>query len=99
MHDTLDEIVLYSTVACGPLSVILMKGQCLRLLPAPLAGCEKALLWSWDGSTIGGLGGKFEGSLVNGSVLLHCLNSFLKYSAVLVQPLSRYDLLATSDSS
>ncbi|KAL3504790.1 hypothetical protein ACH5RR_034631 [Cinchona calisaya] len=86
------KLVLYSAVASGPLSVILMKGQCLRLLPAPLAGCEKALIWSWDGSTVGGLGGKFEGSLVKGSVLLHCLNSLLKYSAVLVQPLSRDDL-------
>lgn len=86
------KLVLYSTVASGPLSIVLMKGQCLRLLPAPLAGCEKALIWSWDGSTIGGLGGKFEGSLVKGSILLHCLNSLLKYSAVLVQPLSRYDL-------
>ncbi|EEF48559.1 conserved hypothetical protein [Ricinus communis] len=86
------KLVLYSTVGSGPLSVVLMKGQCLRLLPAPLAGCEKALIWSWDGSTIGGLGGKFEGNLVKGGVLLHCLNSLLKYSAVLVQPLSRYDL-------
>lgn len=86
------KLVLYSTVASGPLSVVLMKGQCLRLLPAPLAGCEKALIWSWDGSTIGGLGGKFEGNLVRGSILLHCLNSLLKHSAVLVQPLSRYDL-------
>lgn len=86
------KLVLYSSVASGPLSVVLMKGQCLRLLPAPLAGCEKALIWSWDGSTVGGLGGKFEGNLVKGSVLLHCLNSLLKYSAVLVQPLSRYDL-------
>ncbi|KAL3829225.1 hypothetical protein ACJIZ3_018027 [Penstemon smallii] len=86
------KLVLYSAVSCGPLSVVLMKGQCLRLLPAPLAGCEKALIWSWDGSTVGGLGGKFEGNLVKGSILLHCLNSLLKYSAVLVQPLSRYDL-------
>lgn len=86
------KLVLYSTVASGPLSVVLMKGQCLRLLPAPLAGCEKALIWSWDGSSIGGLGGKFEGNLVKGSILLHCLNSLLKHSAVLVQPLSRYDL-------
>lgn len=86
------KLVLYSTVASGPLSVVLMKGQCLRLLPAPLAGCEKALIWSWDGSTIGGLGGKFEGNLVKGSILLHCLNSLLKHSAVLVQPLSRGDL-------
>ncbi|CAI9753531.1 unnamed protein product [Fraxinus pennsylvanica] len=86
------KMVLYSAVGCGPLSVVLMKGQCLRLLPAPLAGCEKALVWSWDGSTVGGLGGKFEGNLVKGSILLHCLNSLVKYSAVLVQPFSRYDL-------
>lgn len=86
------KLVLYSTVANGPLSVVLMKGQCLRLLPAPLAGCEKALIWSWDGSTVGGLGGKLEGNLVKGSILLHCLNSLLKHSAVLVQPLSKFDL-------
>ncbi|XP_068643279.1 uncharacterized protein [Aristolochia californica] len=86
------KLVLYSTVGTGPLSVVLMKGQCLRLLPPPLAGCEKALIWSWDLSTVGGLGGKFEGNLVNGNILLHCLNSLLKHSAVLVQPLSNYDL-------
>ncbi|XP_077249892.1 FAM91 carboxy-terminus protein isoform X2 [Tasmannia lanceolata] len=86
------KLVLYSAAGNGPLSVVLMKGQCLRMLPAPLAGCEKALIWSWDGSTIGGLGGKFEGNLVKGNILLHCLNSLLSYSAVLVQPLSKYDL-------
>ncbi|XP_010543813.1 PREDICTED: protein FAM91A1 isoform X2 [Tarenaya hassleriana] len=86
------KLVLYSTVGTGPLSVILMKGQCLRMLPAPLAGCEKALIWSWDGSSVGGLGNKFEGNLVKGNILLHCLNSLLKCSAVLVQPLSKYDL-------
>lgn len=89
------KLVLYSTVSSGPLSVILMKGQCLRMLPAPLAGCEKALIWSWDGSNIGGLGGKFEGNFVKGNVLLHCLNALLKHSAVLVQPLSKYDLHKT----
>lgn len=86
------KLVLYSTVNSGPLSVVLMKGQCLRFLPAPLAGCEKALIWFWDGSTVGGLGGKHGGNLVKGSILLHCLNSILKHSAVLVQPLSRFDL-------
>ncbi|KAL1307830.1 hypothetical protein AAHE18_17G061600 [Arachis hypogaea] len=86
------KLVLYSTIARGPLSVVLMKGQCLSLLPAPLAGCEKALIWSWDGSAIGGLGKKVEGNLVKGSILLHCLNSLLRYSAVLVLPLSRADL-------
>jgi len=70
----------------------LMRGQYLRMLPAPLAGCEKALIWSWDGSMIGGLGGKLEGNLVKGTILLHCLNSLLRHSAVLVQPLSKYDL-------
>uniref|UniRef100_A0A7N0UKX9 Protein FAM91A1 n=1 Tax=Kalanchoe fedtschenkoi TaxID=63787 RepID=A0A7N0UKX9_KALFE len=86
------KLALYSSTASGPISVVLMKGQCLRLLPAPLAGCEKALIWSWDGSSIGGLGGKFEGNLVKGGILLHCLNSLLKHSAVLVQPLSQGDL-------
>ncbi|PNY04544.1 FAM91A1-like protein [Trifolium pratense] len=86
------KLVLYSTAASGPLSVVLMKGQCMRLLPAPLAGCEKAMIWSWDSTTIGGLGRKFEGSLVNGSILLHCLNSLLKHSAVLVLPLNKDDL-------
>lgn len=86
------KLVLYSATACGPLSVVLMKGHLLRMLPAPLAGCEKALLWSWDGFSIGGLGGKSEGNLVKGSMLLHCINSLLKHSAVLVLPLSRYDL-------
>ncbi|MED6172025.1 hypothetical protein PIB30_046331 [Stylosanthes scabra] len=86
------KLVLYSYAASGPLSVILMKGQCMRFLPAPLAGCAKALIWSWDDTTVGGLGGKHDGNLVNGSILLHCLNSLLKHSAVLVQPLSRFDL-------
>ncbi|KAL7585783.1 hypothetical protein Lser_V15G44506 [Lactuca serriola] len=85
-------LVLYSTINSGPVSVVLMKGQCLRLLPAPLAGCEKALLWSWDGSTVAGLGSKFEGNLVKGNILLHCLNSLLKHTAVLVQPFSKFDL-------
>lgn len=86
------KLALYSAVGIGPLSVVLMRGQYLRMLPAPLAGCEKALIWSWDGSTIGGLGGKLEGNLVKGTILLHCLNSLLRHSAVLVQPLSKYDL-------
>ncbi|PKA55177.1 hypothetical protein AXF42_Ash003814 [Apostasia shenzhenica] len=86
------KLVLYTTIGSGPVSVVLMRGQCLRMLPAPLVGCEKALIWSWDGSSIGGLGGKYEGTLVNGNILLHCLNSIIKYSAVMVQPLGKHDL-------
>ncbi|PWA79077.1 hypothetical protein CTI12_AA058520 [Artemisia annua] len=82
------KLVLYSAVRSGPLSVVLMKGQCLRLLPAPLSGCEKALVWSWDAYSED----KFDGRLVKGNILLHCLNSLLKHTAILVQPLSSYDL-------
>lgn len=80
--------MLYSAACSGPISVVLMKGQCLRLLPAPLSGCEKALVWSWDESS----DEKFDQRLVNGNILLHCLNSLLKRTAILVQPLSKYDL-------
>jgi hypothetical protein len=86
------KLVLYTAGHCGPVSAVFMKGLRFRLLPEPLAGCEKALIWSWDGSSVGGLGGKFEGNLVKGNLLLHCLNSMLKQSAVLVQPLSIHDL-------
>lgn len=86
------DLVLYTSIGSGPVSVVLMKGQCLRLLPAPLAGCEKALVCSWDGSTVAGLGAKFQGKLVKGSILLHCINSLLKHTAVLVQPFSKFDL-------
>ncbi|KAK9067793.1 hypothetical protein SSX86_011904 [Deinandra increscens subsp. villosa] len=82
------KLVLYSAACSGPISVVLMKGQCLRLLPAPLSGCEKALVWSWDESSVD----KFDQRLVKGNILLHCLNSLLKHTAILVQPLSRYDL-------
>ncbi|KAL4556457.1 hypothetical protein LXL04_039110 [Taraxacum kok-saghyz] len=90
-------LVLYSAINSGPVSVVLMKGQCLRLLPAPLANCEKALLWSWDGSTVAGLGANSQGSLVlvKGNILLHCLNSLLKHTAVLVQPFTKHDLTAS----
>nr|GEU40864.1 hypothetical protein [Tanacetum cinerariifolium] len=86
------DLVLYTSIGSGPVSVVLMKGQCLRLLPAPLAGCEKALICSWDGSTVAGLGAKFQGKSVKGSILLHCINSLLKHTAVLVQPFSKFDL-------
>lgn len=86
------KLVLYKTMGCGPVSVVLMKGQCLRMLPAPLFGCEKALIWSWDGSSICGLGSQFGGNLVNGNILLHCINSLIKFSAVFIIPLKKHDL-------
>ncbi|KAF8748891.1 hypothetical protein HU200_012818 [Digitaria exilis] len=91
------KLSLYTSGSCGPISAVFMKGQRLRLLPEPLASCEKALIWSWDQSVVGGLGGKFDGDLVKGSLLLHYLNSMTKYSAVIAQPLSIDDLDETGN--
>ena len=90
------KLLLYSVSGCGPISIALVRGQRLRRLPPPLSTCEKALVWSWDGSGVGGIGSKYEGSLVDGRILLHCLNSLLRYSAVLVQPFVQDDLVQTS---
>lgn len=83
------KLLLYQTAGSGPISVALVKGQRFRILPPPLAGCAKALLWTWDGIGVNGLGGKFEGTLVDGSILLHCVNSLLKHNALLIQPYSK----------
>lgn len=80
------KLLLYQTAGSGPISVALIKGQRFRILPPPLAGCAKALLWTWDGIGVNGLGGKFEGTLVEGNILLHCVNALLKHSALLIQP-------------
>jgi hypothetical protein len=80
------KLLLYQTAGLGPVSVALIKGQRLRTLPPPLSGCAKALLWTWDGIGINGIGGKFEGTLVEGNILLHCVNNLLKYNALLIQP-------------
>ena len=83
------KLLLYQTAGSGPVSVALIKGQRFRILPPPLAGCAKALMWTWDGTGVNGVGGKFEGTLVEGSILLHCINTLLKYNALLIQPFSK----------
>eukprot|EP00850_Spirogloea_muscicola_P016744 SM000138S00051 [mRNA] locus=s138:195746:202172:- [translate_table: standard] len=79
-------LLLYAATGSGPVTLALVRGQRLRKLPPPLGGCRRASVWTWDASALGGIGGKAEGSLVDGSVLLHVLNSLLRLSAVLVQP-------------
>ncbi|GBG60524.1 hypothetical protein CBR_g5699 [Chara braunii] len=86
------KLLLYAVAGSGPVTVALVQGQRLRVLPTALADCDKAIVWSWDGESLGGVGGKGEGTLVNGSILLHVLNSLLRQSAVLVQPLWEEDL-------
>ncbi|KAJ7533541.1 hypothetical protein O6H91_13G054100 [Diphasiastrum complanatum] len=83
------KLLLYSVAGAGPLSVALIRGQRLRLLPPSLAGCTKALVWAWDGNSVGSVGAKYEGTLVEGGILLHSINSLLKHSAVLVQPFAK----------
>ncbi|CAI5988632.1 unnamed protein product [Closterium sp. NIES-64] len=82
------KLFLYAKTASGPVSVVLMRGLRLRLLPPPLVTCDKALVWTWDGMGVGGVGAKSEGSLVPGTVLLHVVNSLLRHSAVMIQPLA-----------
>ncbi|CAI7859067.1 unnamed protein product [Closterium sp. NIES-54] len=82
------KLFLYAKTASGPVSVVLMRGLRLRLLPPPLLTCDKALVWTWDGMGVGGVGAKSEGSLVPGAVLLHVMNSLLRHSALMVQPLA-----------
>eukprot|EP00850_Spirogloea_muscicola_P001330 SM000005S17127 [mRNA] locus=s5:314702:320984:+ [translate_table: standard] len=79
-------LLLYAATGSGPVTLALVRGQRLRKLPPPLGGCRRASVWTWDASALGGVGGKAEGSLVDGSVLLHVLNALLRLSAVLVQP-------------
>ncbi|XP_024377008.1 uncharacterized protein [Physcomitrium patens] len=86
------KLLLYQTAGSGPISVALIKGQRFRTLPPPLAGCAKALLWTWDGAGTNGVGGKFEGTLVEGSILLHCVNTLLKHNAILIQPFPKTHL-------
>ncbi|XP_024521965.1 protein FAM91A1 [Selaginella moellendorffii] len=84
------KLLLYSVAGAGPVSVALIRGQRLRMLPESLSRCYKALVWTWgDGTAAGGPGGKFEGTLVEGGVLLHVVNTLLKHSAVVVQPYSK----------
>ncbi|KAH8938224.1 hypothetical protein BDL97_16G070600 [Sphagnum fallax] len=86
------KLLLYKFAGLGPLSVVLVRGQCFRFLPPQLVGCAKALLWSWDGTGISGFGGKFEGTLVEGGILLHCVNFLLKHTSLLIQPYSKASL-------
>lgn len=90
-------LLLYHVSGSGPTSVALMRGLRLRSLPPPLTGCAKALVWSWDGTVVHGVGGKFEGTVVQGTILLHCLNSLLKHSAVFVQPFRQGSLSSKGD--
>lgn len=81
------KLLLYTAAGAGPVTVALVRSQRLRQLPPPLSGCWKALVWSWDGSSIGGVGAKAEGTLVEGNILLHVINQLLRVTAALVQPL------------
>lgn len=82
------KLLLYSIAQSGPPTLALVRGQRLRVLPPQLKSAQRASVWAWDGLGVGGVGGRGgEGSVVEGGLLLHALNTLLKFSAVLVQPL------------
>ena len=83
------KLFLYTRTAAGPVTFVLMRGLRFRTLPPPLSTCAKALVWSWDGQGFGGVGGSFEGSVIEGGVLLHVVNNLLRKGALMVQPLCR----------
>ena len=73
-------LALYSAMAAGPLSLVLVKGQRLWRLPPFLQACAGATVWLWSGA---GKGGPVH---VDGDHLLWSLNAHLSSSALLIQP-------------
>ena len=46
------QLALYTAMAAGPVSVVLVCGQRLWRLPPQLAACSHALLWPWNAESV-----------------------------------------------
>ena len=73
-------LALYTAMAAGPVSLVLVKGQRMWRLPPFLQDCAGATVWLWSGA---GKGGPVH---VDGDHLLWSLNAHLSSSALLIQP-------------
>ncbi len=73
-------LALYTAMAAGPISLVLVKGQRLWRLPPFLQDCQGATVWLWSGAS--------KGSPVTAEAdhLLWTLNVHLSSSALIVQP-------------
>ena len=78
------QLALYTAMAQGPLTVVLVCGQRLWRLPPHLASCTHCLVWPWDLESV-----RAQSSpvMLESAFLLFSLNEYLSRTAVMVQPL------------
>ena len=79
------QLALYTAMAEGPLTVVLVCGQRLWRLPPHLASCTHALVWPWDLESV-----RAQSSpvLLDAAFLLFSLNEYLSRTAIMVQPMN-----------
>lgn len=79
------QLALYTAMAEGPLTVVLVCGQRLWRLPPQLACCTHALVWPWDLESV-----RAQSSpvMLDAAFLLFSLNEYLSRTAIMVQPLN-----------
>ena len=82
------QLALYTAMAQGPLTVVLVCGQRLWRLPPQLASCSHALVWPWDLESV-----RAQSSpvMLESAFLLFSLNEYLSRTAIMVQPLDLPD--------
>ena len=73
-------LAVYTAMAAGPISLMLVKGQRLWRLPPFLQDCHCATVWLWSGA------GKGSPVTAEADHLLWTLNVHLSSSALIVQP-------------
>ena len=78
------QLALYTAMAQGPLTVVLVCGQRLWRLPPQLASCSHVLVWPWDLESVRA---QTSPVLLESAFLLFSLNEYLSRTAIMVQPL------------
>ncbi len=79
------QLALYTAMAQGPLTVVLVCGQRLWRLPPHLASCTHVLVWPWDLESVRA---QTSPVMLESAFLLFSLNEYLSRTAVMVQPLN-----------
>ena len=79
------QLALYTAMAQGPLTVVLVCGQRLWRLPPQLACCTHVLVWPWDLESVRA---QTSPVMLESAFLLFSLNEYLSRTAVMVQPLN-----------
>ena len=79
------QLALYTAMAQGPLTLVLVCGQRLWRLPPHLASCTHVLVWPWDLESVRA---QTSPVMLEAAFLLFSLNEYLSRTAVMVQPLT-----------